>query len=129
MSRDELDDLIHLGSPFYSAEPWGRWSQGTRAIVFVNLDETVVRPARIVMKMMVLARSGPQHLAILINNKPTYTRTVTESGSIDVILDLTGEVHGATKIEVALSYASSPIEWGEADSRSLGIGVQSLELR
>jgi len=129
MGSDQPENLVHLAPPFYSAERWGRWSEGARAVIFVNVDQTTSRQARLVLELTVLAKKGSQHIAVAIDGEPACERETSESGNLDMICNLPSDAWGAMKIEINLSYASSPKEWGEMDNRILGVGFRGLDLR
>jgi hypothetical protein len=122
------DQRLIRVSGFHALEPWGCWTDGTHAVAFVDLEDNPTRRNRLTLALTALIKRGPQRVAVSINGDERCSQIVTENGNTSLSCKLPDGVKGPTKIEISTSYASSPRDWGEADSRALGIGLRSVGL-
>jgi hypothetical protein len=113
----------------HAAEPWGRWTDGTKAEIVLNLAPDAARGRTLVLRATALVRKGPQHVQVKIDDRVLCGRDLARSGDVAIECPLPGELRGPLVLVVETSYATAPSEFGEADGRSLGIGLHSLSLR
>ena len=121
-------DVALVLQDMHPSETWGRWTNGRHALVSFRLP---AKPARVdlVLDVSVLARKGPQRVDLSVNATPLCSREL-ESGDARIACSLPEDLAGrGVTLKVETSYASSPSEWGEPDSRSLGIGLRTLSLQ
>jgi hypothetical protein len=122
------DDRLVRVSGFHAPEPWGCWTDGMRAEVFVNIGSGAAHRRHLTFALTALVKKGPQRVAVSINGEERCSQMLTESGAAILSCDLPDGAEGPTKIEISASYASSPRDWGADDSRALGIGLRSMTL-
>jgi peptidoglycan/LPS O-acetylase OafA/YrhL len=128
VASGQSDDRLILVSGFHALETWGCWTDGTRAEVAVDLGADAARRHRLTLSLTALIKKGPQRITASINGDVRCAQIVTQSGPTTLSCELPEGAKGPTKIEISTSYASSPRDWGENDSRDLGVGLRSIEL-
>ena len=123
------DDRLIVGGGVHAPESWGRWTDGTRAEIFVNLGDRDAQQRRLIFGLTALVTKGPQRVAVSIDSVERCSDIFTESGPKTLSCNLPDSVKGPTAIDISTSYANVPREWGGDDSRALGIGLRNMTLR
>ena len=113
---------------FHAAEDWGRWTDGERAEIAVNIAASPRPPKRLLLDINALAPRGPQRLAIAIDGVERHAVDLADSGDAVVACPLPAGLAGPVEIGLSTSYASSPRDWGSDDARQLGVGLRGLSL-
>jgi len=106
-------------------EPWGRWTDGTRAVL--QFKKTL--PSKFQLKLQTARAFGPNAGVPIVVRAGSIQKEFTVSGMSQLfLLDFEG-VGNANSIEFVIPEPTSPRELGESeDSRKLGLGLVSLTI-
>jgi hypothetical protein len=126
MSGSKWDHQVLLDG-WHEAEPWGRWTDGARASLTINLAAPIEEPLRLELDIVPSAAGSP--LAITIDGEQfAAVQPVTGTNGWDLPPELTA---GKTRLGVTLGVNETVRPGREADSRDdriLGIGVSAVRL-
>jgi len=125
-AQDATNSGLVVMSGFHAPEKWGRWTNGANASLSFDLSEE--RPSKLVLSITGLIKHGPQRLVVAVNGADLCSRVLTASGDYDLACVLPESIRGKTTVSITTSYATSPHDWGEADNRSLGVGLRRMTL-
>ena len=92
----------------HDAEDWGRWSNGERAEIVVNIADTPTPAKQLLLNITALVTREPQRIAVAINGVERRAVDLAGSGDMVIVCALPDRLSGPTKIVVSTSYACSP---------------------
>ena len=116
-------------SGFHPAESWGRWTSGQHADVYVHLlPQTSAARRTLQIDVTALVKKGPLNVAVRAGEREICSQTFVKTDDYSLSCPLPNGVGNELALAIETSYVNSPQEWGEADTRALGIGLRAITL-
>lgn len=134
-SSDNLDIASTLAEGWSSPEPWGVWSEGSKAIVVLQLADAP--PAGLELSILLNGFTPPssptREVSVSINGAEPVHLVIDQGEpqrAVRLPIDQSGAAEtGMVRVEFLISNPISPSQAGlSADGRNLGIGLVSMRV-
>ncbi len=128
LSAGDADRYLTEG--FASAEPWGRWTDGFRAVMQYRYDQRLRSATLELVTAQVFEETmGGKEISISVNGHPPLS--FTPAAGEPILIPLDARVLGNTKtvsIQIDIPSPKTPDVEPSNDLRALGIGLRSVTM-
>jgi phosphoglycerol transferase len=115
--------LIASAQGLSYAESWGRWSDAKHVVI--HFSQPLPRHLRVVLKAQAFAENTELPFVMRVGGRSEHFKL----GWMPEEVGLVFETDGATRdLEIEVPYPVAPRKHGQADDRTVGIGISEIEI-